>query len=85
MILARILEIQNFTGENGAIISIFLNDRFLTEDFEMRTLLNYQSGLRDTGILVAVGNVVGSSKINFIWSSSLNQVISTCKLYLKQL
>ena len=44
----------------------FLNDRFLTEDFRNANfVLNYQSGLRDTGILVAVGNVVGSSKIEF--------------------
>ena len=43
-----------------------INDRFLTQDFRNANFsLNYQSGLRDTGILVAGGSVIGSSKIEF--------------------
>ncbi len=44
----------------------FINDRFLTHDFRTSNFeLNYQSGLRDTGILVISGNIVGLSKIQF--------------------
>tara|TARA_B100000674_G_scaffold486866_1_gene496151 strand:+ start:340 stop:1155 length:816 start_codon:yes stop_codon:yes gene_type:complete len=43
-----------------------INNRFLTQDFrDASFVLNYQSGVRDTGILVTAGNIVGSSIIEF--------------------
>ena len=43
-----------------------INERFLSQDFRNATFsLNYKSGLRNSGILVAGGNILGSSKIEF--------------------
>ena len=43
-----------------------INERFLSQDFRNATFSpNYKSGLRNSGILVAGGNILGSSKIEF--------------------
>lgn len=53
-------------GEMERVFRPLINDRFLSQDFRNANFtLNYQSGLRDTGILVAAGSVIGSSKIEF--------------------
>ncbi len=43
-----------------------MNSRFIEQDFRNANYsLNYQSGIRETGILVTKGNIIGSSTIEF--------------------